>query len=266
MRFVQPPRRTSRRYTTITLVILDGCEVAWRWLFHPKTDSLAAAMSWITAIWSATAAVCLTLAIVHFVAWTRSRASLASLLFSISAVAAAVTAAFELRLMHAQTPEQYGELLRWFHVPLAIMVVSLVWFVRLYLRSGWLWLVWLFCGLRLVTLILTFSLEPNLNFLEISGIHPISAWGETIVSPIGVKNPWTNITSFSGVVFLVFVVQAAIGAWRQGQKRRGLVVGLTCSTASILAVAVSELVNRSGSAIPATISLPYALIVLVLLR
>jgi len=219
-------------------------------------------MSWITVIWSATAAICLTLAGVHFLVWAKSRESLANLLFSISAASASSCAGFELSLMHAQTPEQYGEILRWFHVPLAVLVVSLIWFVRHYLRAGRLWLLWLFCALRVVTLALTFSLDPNLNFREITGLNAISAWGETIVSPIGVKNPWTNITHASGVVLLVFVVDAAIGAWRKGQRRRSLVVGGTFGMAILVAVIFSELMDQGGASIPFTLSLVFLIIIL----
>ena len=105
-----------------------------------------------------------------------------------------INAVFEMALMRAQTPEQFGELLRWYHVPLGVLVVSLIWFVRLYLRAGRLWLAWLVTGLRVVVLALTFSLDPNLNFREITGLNPIFIWGETIVVAIGEKNPWTNIT------------------------------------------------------------------------
>jgi len=219
-------------------------------------------MSWITAIWSGTAAICLTLAGVHFLVWVKSRDSWASLLFSISATSAAICAGFELALMHSQTPAQFGEMLRWFHVPLAVLVVSLIWFVRQYLQSGRLWLLWLFCGLRVVTLTLTFSLDPNLNFREITGLHSISAWGETIVSPIGVKNPWTNITHASGLVLIVFVVDAAMAAWRKGQRRQALVVAGTFGLAVVVALTFSELLDRGGAPIPFTMSLAFLVIVL----
>lgn len=219
-------------------------------------------MNWITAIWSSTAAVCLTLAMVHFLVWAKSRGSWPSLLFGISCVSASVCAVLELELMHAPAPGVFGELLRWYHVPLGILVVSLVWFVRLYLKAGRVWLAWLICGFRLVTLVLTFSLSPNLNFREITGLRPISAWGEIIVSPIGVKNPWTNITHLAGVLLMVYVVDAAIAAWRQGRRRQGLVVGLTIGLGNILGIAFGEMMNRGGAPIPFTISLVFLIIVI----
>ena len=53
-------------------------------------------MSWITIIWSIVASAYLTLALIHFYIWVRERRRYAYLLFSISALAAALTGFFEL--------------------------------------------------------------------------------------------------------------------------------------------------------------------------
>ena len=91
-------------------------------------------MSWITVAWSMATAVCLTLLAIHLVIGVRQK-SPAHLYFSLSALAAAVTAAFEFLLM-ASTVPQYASILRWAHLPIWILLVSLVLFVRAYLRAG----------------------------------------------------------------------------------------------------------------------------------
>ena len=53
-------------------------------------------MSWITIVWSMNAASCLTLAAIYLVVWCKQREGWAHLLFSVTAVAAAAIAAFEL--------------------------------------------------------------------------------------------------------------------------------------------------------------------------
>ena len=82
------------------------------------------------------AAACLTLAAFYCVVWLKQRENWVHLLFSSSAVAAAAIAGFELAMMHAQTVRQYEVLVRWIHVPTWVLIVSLVGFVRLYLRAG----------------------------------------------------------------------------------------------------------------------------------
>ena len=69
-------------------------------------------MSWVTVIWSISAGACLTLAFLQFIVWCKDRAARANLVFAVGAVAVAVFAALELALMRAETPAQFGTLVR----------------------------------------------------------------------------------------------------------------------------------------------------------
>jgi CheY-like chemotaxis protein len=120
-------------------------------------------MSWSTVIWSMCAAACLTLAGQHLLVWSKHRRGWDHLAFVASALAAAVVAGFELALMHATTTTRYGELMRWGHVPFTALIISILWFVRLYLRAGRLWLAWLVCGLRTLAMALNPSAEAFLG-------------------------------------------------------------------------------------------------------
>ena len=108
-------------------------------------------MSWVTIVWSMAASACLTLAAMHLLVWSRRRTAWASLLFSVSAAGVAAFAGCELWMMRARTPGEFGLALRWAHAPTWVIVVSLVAFVRLYLRAGRSWLAWTVCGLRTST-------------------------------------------------------------------------------------------------------------------
>src|SRR3954467_8514864 len=99
-------------------------------------------MDWLTVIWSMAASACLTLALIYLISWFQQRANLDHLLFSIAAIAIAGIAASELRMMRAQTPEEFGLALRWIHVPLCILILALVGFVCFNFRTGRAWLAW----------------------------------------------------------------------------------------------------------------------------
>ncbi len=187
-------------------------------------------MSWITVVWSMNAAACLTLAAFYCVVWCKQRENWVHLVFSFSAVAAAAIAAFELAMMHAKTVGQYEALLRWIHVPVWVLTVSFVMFVRLYLHAGRPWLAWSICGLRTLVLILNFIFTPNLNFQQITRLHQFSWW-----VPIGVANPWATLSSVSLLLLLVFFVDATITVWRRGNRRRALFVGGSMIFGAILA-------------------------------
>jgi len=183
-------------------------------------------MSWITIVWSMNAAACLTLAGIYLLVWSKQRESWAYLVLSCNAVAGAALTAFELALMYAQTGEQYGVILRWAAFPVWLLVVSLVVFVRLYLRGGRLLLAWSVCGARTLALILNFIFVPNLSYRQITGLRHISWWGgETVSVPVGVTNPWILVAQLSLFLLVIFFVDATITAWRRGDRQRALTVG-----------------------------------------
>ena len=181
---------------------------------------------------------------VYLLLWLRSRDSWENLLFSISAAAAAAIALFEQALMHAQTAAQYGEVLRWMHLPAAILTVSLVWFLRSYLQSGRTWLVLLFCAVRVLVLVVNFVQEPNFNFREITGLRQVAFWGEMFSFPVGMRSPWAFLTRVGDLLLLFFVADASIAAWKKGDGRRAFMMGGAIFLAVSLAGVFSVLMNR----------------------
>jgi PAS domain S-box-containing protein len=192
-------------------------------------------MSWITIIWSMNAGACFVLAGVYFVVWCNQRESWPHLFFSCSAVAAAVMALIELAMLHCNTVDEYAALVRWIHVPVWVLTLSFVAFVRLYLRAGRAWLAWSIYGLRTLVLIINFISTPNINFRAITDIRHFSWWGEIVSAPIGVPNPWGVISNVSLLLVLIFSVDATITVWRRGDRQRALVVGGSMILGAVIA-------------------------------
>src|SRR5437773_5098441 len=215
-------------------------------------------MSWVTLLWSMDSAFCFTLAGIYLLVWFKQREKWEHLLFSCSALAAGVVAGFELASMQAETTAQYGAVLRWAHLPVWMLFVSVVWFVHLYLRAGRRWLVWTVCGLRTLVLVLNFLFKPNLNFREITSLRRLSWWGgETVSAPVGVPNPWTLVGMLSVLLLLIFFVDAAITVWRRGDRRQALIVGGSAISFVTLALGMSALVIWGVIESPFFISFPY---------
>ena len=61
-----------------------------------------------------------------------------------------------------------------------LLIVSLVGFVRLYLRAGRRWLVWAVWVARTLSLILNFVCTPNVNYREITALWHIPFLGESV--------------------------------------------------------------------------------------
>src|SRR5204863_475681 len=106
--------------------------------------------------------------------WTRVRPPLVELTTEQAKLLADQLRTIEFALMRAETPEQFGTIARWIHVPAWVIVASLVAFVRLYLQAGRPWLAWTVIGLRTVSLILNFVFSPNLNYWQIGPLRHIS--------------------------------------------------------------------------------------------
>jgi PAS domain S-box-containing protein len=181
------------------------------------------------------AGACLTLAAFYGAVWSRQRANPAYLVFSFSAIAAAVISAFELRMLNATTVEQYQLLMRWIHLPVWVLTISFVAFVRLYLRAGRPWLAWSIYVLRTFVLILNFVFPVSISFNRIIGIRQFSWAGDMISVPVGTPNPWGLLSQITLILLLIFAIDATITVWRRGERRRALLVGGSMVFGAVLA-------------------------------
>ena len=184
-------------------------------------------MNWtsIQIVWPMAASASLTLAAMHFAVWLKDRTAWAHLLFVLAATAAAPMAFFELSMMRAETPEQFSTALRWGHVPLWVLIVTLTGFVLLYLRAGRPWLAWSVCALRTFALLLNFVTGSSLNYREITGLRHVPFFGESVAIAEGAANPWMIFGQLGSFLLVIFVVDASLTAWRRGDRRRALVTG-----------------------------------------
>jgi len=182
-------------------------------------------MSWVTIIWSMAASACLTLAAMHFLIWARRRAARADLLFALASAATAAYAGCELWMMRSQTPQEFALAVRWLHVPAWALIVSLVAFAHVYLRAGRLWLAWTVCGARTLALLLNFGPAANLNYREVTSLRQVPFLGEAVSVGTGVPNPWMLVGQLSLLLFVAFVADTSLAAWRRGDRRQALVVG-----------------------------------------
>ncbi|RPI63358.1 MAG: PAS domain-containing sensor histidine kinase, partial [Lysobacterales bacterium] len=214
-------------------------------------------MSWVTIIWSMCAAACLTLAAIHLLVWQQGRDTWGHLFFSLSAVAGAAVAACELLILRADTVERYGAMLWWAQLPVWVLVVSVVWFVRLYLRAGRPWLAWAVVGTRTLTLALNLFATPNINFSAITGLRHFPFLGETIAIAEGTLNPWGNVGKLSSLLFFIFLVDAAVTVWRRGERNRALYLGGSTVLFIALAAIHAALVERGLVESPYLVSFAY---------
>jgi two-component system sensor kinase FixL len=184
-------------------------------------------MSWVTIIWSMIASACLTLAAMHLLIWYKKRTAWASLVFAVMAVSTAALSGLELWGMRSETPQEYADILRWAHVPYWVLIISLVVFVRVYMRAGRSWLAWTVCAVRTFSLLLNFLVGQNLNYREVTGLRHVPYFGESVSVAQGVANPWMLVGQLSLLLLVIFVADATFAVWRRGDRRRLVLLGST---------------------------------------
>ncbi len=203
-------------------------------------------MKLVTFLWSLNAAIALMFAAVCALAWLVDRRDVAKLTFCVTAVATAAATPLELGMMQARTASELGELLRWYHLPIFFTLIGQLLFVRHYLGTGRLWLLWTIIPMRVFVLVANFVVQPNFNFREISSLQHVDFLGER-VSVVGESTPgeWQWLAAASMLLLVMFVVDATIQGWRHSgseSRRKALTVGLAIIVPMVGNLAINQMV------------------------
>jgi PAS domain S-box-containing protein len=221
-------------------------------------------MDWVTAVWAMLIGGCVAMAAPHLVValWQRPGRA-AHLSFVVTAAAVIAIAVCEMLMMRASTPGAFAREQQWTHVPIFVLTVGLVAFVRLYFRTGRLWLGVTVCTIRFTSLIINFAFPPSLNFRQITNLRHLPFLGQTVSIPVGVISPWTRLGELSSLLLLVFVVDASVSLWRQGNtddRRRAVVVGGSIACFILVAAGMTALTHRHIFELPYIVSFPFTAI------
>jgi len=212
-------------------------------------------LSWTLVIWSMLASACLTFASIHVLVWLRDRSTLTSLFFALTCVGTAGLVLCEVLMMQSRTPQEFATVVRWLHVPLLVILGALVGFVYVYLESKRLWLAWTIVVLRLCSLVLNFLGGDNVSFLAVQELRQVEFLGDTVSVGRGAPNPWMVIGQLSVWLCVLFIGDAAVQAWRRGDRSRAVGVGLASAFFLGASAVQALLIVWGGVAMPSTNSL-----------
>ena len=186
-------------------------------------------LSSVTVVWSVISAAAFLLGLMQFTRWAADRRSSVDLTFSIVAFAFVAVAVAELHTMYAQSPSEWAALVKFIHLPMAVLIVGTVIFVRQYLRAGRVWLAGLVIMLRVLILAINAGSDVNVNFERVDSLARIEFLGETI-STVGeaVTGRWQFLATISNLLLVAFILDATISLWKRAggeNRRRALVIG-----------------------------------------
>ena len=95
-------------------------------------------------------------------------------------------------------------------------------------------------------------------------LQRIQFLGEPVTVPTGIVNPWQLVTQTTVILILVFVADASVTAWRQGDRRKALIVGGSVEFSLLTAIVTAAPVTWGVARAPYIFSLPYMCLVLVM--
>jgi signal transduction histidine kinase len=200
----------------------------------------------VILVWSVIAAAAFLLGLMHLSRSVIERSLGSDLTFAVISMAFVGVATTELQTMLADSPEAWGAWVRWTHLPLAVLLIGTVVFVRQYLGAGRAWLAWSLIILRLAILGINFASDPNINFERIDSVRRMSFLGEDVtVVGDAVTGRWQPLGTLATLLLVVFVLDAAITSWRRGNgdaRRRAAVIAGGLLTFIIVASSYVQLV------------------------
>jgi len=183
-------------------------------------------MNWLTLAWSMVAGACLVLGLMHLALWLMDRKRWELLWFSVSAVAAAGVAIGEHLGLTTDSLTTYRIMDRWMPVCLAVLLVSLVWFVQVFFGTGRRWLVMVISVLWLLGLVFNFLSPQSMTFGEVTALKRIPTWfGGEFTAAVASPNPVQHLGNAASVLILFFLADASVRLWRRGDRRRAGVIG-----------------------------------------
>lgn len=208
------------------------------------------------------AAGALLLGLVHGMRWLLDREDRASLAFTAFAFSFAGVSVGEIGGMLASDAAEWGEWLRWSHLPLFGLLLGMVAFIHFFLGAGRRWLLWSFVAIRAVVLLINFSTpHPNVNFDTISSIEKIRFLGESVsVAGETVAGRWQFLGVLSLLLLVGYVIDAAVTAWRRGdqeRRRAALSIGGSVLLMVLIAGVYTQLVIYDVVQLPFLITLTF---------
>lgn len=183
-------------------------------------------MNWMELAWPMLASASLIVALAHAVIWIARPGQRVHLALSFAAASVAALALLELASYAARLPAEIATYLRWMHLPVTVMVVSLLYILHRWFGLGSVRIAYGAAALRLLALAVNFLVGDNLNFLAVTDVGRSVWFGVPVSHPIGVTNPAVALGQLSNVLVLVYIGQTILHAVRQPRpdRRAALIV------------------------------------------
>jgi PAS domain S-box-containing protein len=167
-------------------------------------------------------------------------------------------------MARAATVESYAFALRASFAAIALLVVSMVWYVRHYFGHGRRSLAVAVTAFWALILVLDAVSPFSPVFREISRLRVAQTpWGETFSMALGEVSPMGRVIDAADLILLVFVADAVVALSRGGNRRRAIFVGGVVTATVVAAFVQARLVDTGRWQMPPGVTFVYLGIVMV---
>ncbi len=220
-------------------------------------------MSPLIVTWSMCASVSLMLGLMHLLFWLNYRKKSVYLLSSVMAFSAGISAILEMGMLFTQSLDTYRTLIRWENLVIFMILIPMVWFVQVYFTNSRRWLAITITLLWSAGLVINFLSPHSLTFYSIDELRRLPAfWGELFTVPSGTENPFKWLVDITSLLILIYVGDATIRSWQQGNRKKALVIGGGIITFILAAGIHTPLVDAGIIHTPYMISFAFLAIVI----
>ena len=214
-------------------------------------------------IWSIAIGINLTISALNLYVWSRRRQEISYLIFSTASFLAALMAFFEMQQSTADGIQSYADYLRFTTFIVGSLLISIIWFVDVYLKSSRRWLTVTITLLWTIILIANIFSPYSTAFTKITELkHIIMPWGEILHIADGIRNPWSYLADFTSLIILIFFIDSGFRHYRRGNKKRAIVIGGGSTFFMIGAAIHTPLVDMAIIETPYLISIAFLMIII----
>ncbi len=214
-------------------------------------------------IWSIAIGINLALSLLNLYFWIRRRQELSYLIFSVASFLAAMMAFFEMQQSTAGTVEQYASYLYSSTFIVGLLLITIVWFVYVFLKTGRRWLAISITISWSVLLVANMFSPYSIAFNEINGLkNIITPWGEVLHIATGSRNPWSHPADLTSLFILLYFIDTGIRHYKKFSRRRAIIIGGGSTFFMITSAIHTPLVDMAIIDTPYLISIAFLMIIL----
>jgi two-component system sensor kinase FixL len=205
------------------------------------------------------------LCLLQLLLWVKDRTNRSYLIAAIMALSAAANAFIELVLMQSADIASYQKLLQLENLAVYVLLVSAVWLISLRLKTARRSLALAIVALWSLALLGNFLSPGSLVYLQVTELRrQFSFWDEPFTVAIGEANPWVLLAHIGVMLILIYVIDGCLRAWRAGERRSSVVIGVGVVAFLMIGEIHSVLVDNGLIASPYMVSFAYLAVVLTL--